>query len=446
MTITEETEYLELLEQEDRERVSPKFEQIRHIALPIIVARGGRGAGAKSWSIASLLVQELQYETHRCACLREIQKTLSESVYQLIVDTIDRLRYTNDWHITEERIEQKYTGSFFIFKGLKDLRATRNVKGLEGIDRAWVDEAATVSDDSWMMLEPTLARNKGWKLYISYNPETDYDPCSVRFWDAKRDDVQRIQLYPGVVDNPWWNEGGLQKLMDQLYVNNPDEAEHVYGGQPRKQGDKCVMSRVSIRGAMNRKIKNPIGVDEVGVDVARFGDDRTEMYRRHGLKVIDHKESNGTSNETTALARTIWEFAGKDPRVLIKVDAGYNPGVIDCLRNTHKAKVVAVDFGGSPMDKDKYVNCATEMWFEFPIDDVDIPDDPELAQELGGRLYEYEPGTNRKKIESKDKYKERFKRSPDKADGLLLCFYQGGKILVDDETRKQMAARRARGR
>src|SRR5512139_2649621 len=104
LTATKEIRYLQLLRQEAAERVSPKLDKAFQSGKPIVIIQGGRGAGAKSWSIASHIVQLCQYETHRVACLREVQLTIAESVHQLIVDTIFRLGYQSDWIVTIDRI------------------------------------------------------------------------------------------------------------------------------------------------------------------------------------------------------------------------------------------------------------------------------------------------------------------------------------------------------
>ena len=77
LTESEELELLELLEQEDLERVAPKFEAWR-LPARYKIGYGGRGAGSKSWSAISLSVQEAEECTIKTACLREIQKSLEE--------------------------------------------------------------------------------------------------------------------------------------------------------------------------------------------------------------------------------------------------------------------------------------------------------------------------------------------------------------------------------
>jgi phage terminase large subunit len=415
LTDSEQEELLALMEQEKLECVAPKMERFRE-PWRIKLAKGGRGAGAKSWSTASLLIQRANREPIRIGCFREVQKTIEESSYQLLKETIERLRYPG-WRITRESIESP-AGAHIIFRGLVDIRAANQVKGLEGFDIFFLDEASTISHDSIRMMLPTL-RKDGSELWAVWNPETEFDPVYVRLWLAERDDILRIDIQPGKTDNPYWTDN-LQLEMEADYRNNPDEAEHTWGGQPRTQGDNAVMSRVAVRAAMNRTAKET-EPREAGVDVARFGNDLTEMYLRHGAKVVKHQEYR--KQDTQFIAEAAWDFIGRDYKVAIKVDeGGLGAGVVDRLRALG-AQVVPVNFGGLPVDKKKYTTAADEMYFELPVDEIDIPDDPDLMKELSGRLYGYDK-IGRRKIETKDDYKKRFGKSPDKADALVLCFYR----------------------
>ena len=83
------------------------------------------------------------------------------------------------------------------------------------------------------------------------------------------------------------------------------------------------------------------------------------------------------------------------------------------------------------------------MWFNFPINEADIPDDNELMQQLSSRQYNYD-NKGRRKIESKQAYKDRCGRSPDKADAILLAYFQGTGTALPDEVRDAMRARRSR--
>ena len=433
LTKEEEIGLIHIIEQEEKEKVSPKLEAFRE-KKRIKVCYGGRGAGAKSWSIASLIVQRAHRECIRALCTREVQQSLEESVYHLLQETIQKLGYKG-WKITKDHIGSP-VGSRFTFRGLKDIRAAQQIKGYEDYDLFWVEEASTVSDTSWNILIPTL-RKPGSELWISFNREEEIDPVYERFVIHQRDDSIIVWLEPGKIDNPWWTDE-LQKELEEDYKRDPDLAEHIWGGEPRAQGQYAVMSRIEVKGAMDRNVF-PEGVEEIGVDVARFGDDKTVMYKRRGLKVIDKKSFVG--QDTMRTAKEAWSMADHKPYVNIKVDdTGVGGGVTDRLKELG-AKVVPVKFGGTANDTRLYSSVADEMWFTFPVNEADIPYENDLMQELSGRRYDFD-NKGRRKIESKKDFKKRIGRSPDDSDALLLCFYKGQKILMSAKTKRELAERR----
>ena len=409
-------EELILREKIEREAVSPKLEAFRK-PMRIKGCRGGRGAGAKSWSIASLLIQIANRSRLHIACLREVQLTLEESVWKLMRDTIERLGYPG-WTVTKEYIDCPRTGSHIIFRGISDLRADQ-LKSLESFDIFWIEEAQSVTAHSLDVVMPTL-RKEGSELWYSMNPDEEVDPIIAR--TMGRDDAILIDLEPGLKDNPWWTKE-LQREMEEDFRRDPALAEHVWNGAPRVQGSRSILSRVAIREAMERTLPDdPASVVELGIDVARFGDDRSVIYKRRGMKIVAEKVFQGA--DTQLVARSAWDLADRNPAICIKVDDdGVGGGVTDKLRDMGAKNVLPVHNGGSPVDGKLYTSCADEQWFTLPIDIIDIPDDNDLMSELSARQYKYTPD-DRKKIEPKAEFKKRYGRSPDKADALLLCFYK----------------------
>ncbi len=417
---------LEIRRQLELERVAPKFEEWRnHYRYKI--AYGGRGAGAKTWSYNSLLVQRANERRTKILSIREIQKSIEESSYTIIADTIKRLRYP-DWKFTEKHIENTRTGSLFSFAGAKDARATDSIKSYENYDILAAEEAQSISHDSWKVLLPTF-RKPGSEIWAVFNRTEENDPVYEIFCKNPRPRSCILQLEQGRIDNPWFP----QELVDEMehdYKTDPDEAAHKWGGLPRKQGLNCVMPRTSILGATKRVLDVSGAFDEqIGCDVARFGDDTTQMYRRRGLKVIDHRELVKAS--TDLVANELWDFGGRNPYMRYTIDVGaMGAGVIDMLRRLGAQNVIEVGFGANAADTARYADCASEMWFTFPIDEAQIPDDPKLVEELAGRRYGYVRGSgesDRRKIEPKGDYKKRLGRSCDRSDGLILCFYDPGR-------------------
>ena len=238
-------------------------------------------------------------------CL-EIQKTktLQESSYALMRQTITRLGYSG-WKITDESIESA-CGSRIIFRGLKDIRAAGQVKGPEAFDIFWLEEAATISHDSLRMLCQPL-RKPGSELWASWNPETDNDPIDERLWNSTRD-AFRIWLNPGVEDNPYWGPE-LQKEMEEDYKRDPDEAEHTWGGQPRKQGQRAVMSRACNPSSHGQGSSTPRVLSKWVVTSQDLETIGTELYKRKGLVTIDHREF--VKQDTMKTAYECWDMAGR---------------------------------------------------------------------------------------------------------------------------------------
>jgi phage terminase large subunit len=416
-------------EQNNLEKVITKIEKFRQPARYKLI-EGGRGS-AKSWSAGSLILQKSNYERKKILCCREIQKSIDQSVHALLCNTIKRLRY-NDWIIRDNWIEHKKVGSLFIFQGLRDIRAATSTKSIEDVDICWVEEAHSVVKESWDILIPSI-RNIGSEIWATWNATSLYDPVN----DLKnREDV--IHEFVTYRDNPFFNDV-LEK--ERLYdlEHRPADYQHIWEGLPRNIGDNTVFSIEQISEAVKREASDE-GAEECGVDVARYGNDETVMRRRKGMKHVAVKRMRKA--ETVEVANAIWDFIDHRRNIPIKIDSGYNPGVIDVLRS-FGALVIPIGFGESANDQDLYVNTISEMWFTFPIDEAEVPDEQELKLQLSSRKYKYD-NKGRKCIESKDEYKNRTKKnSPDDADSLLLCYYSAKNATFDDDIRDAMRARRA---
>jgi phage terminase large subunit len=403
----QQKEYLRLY----REQVVPCLEVFRKHA-PYKITSGGRGSG-KSWSIASLLMQELTAEKHNLVCCREIQKSLDDSVYKLCVETIVRL-HLSGWNVLRDVLENE-NGSRVIFRGLKDLRAGNAIKSLEGYDRAWIEEAQSVSAESLQMLIPTIRMN-GSEIWASYNPNTEEDA------------IESLKLREGAVvikcnwnDNPWFTEK-LAKDREADYKFNPELARHIWEGEYLSQADNSVMSRLAVHEAMEREISDE-GDWEIAVDVARYGSDSSIISMRKGLVLKALKEYKNIS--LVELCGHIEVMAGNNHDMRIKVDeTGVGGGVVDILQSRGYREVVGINFGSKASEEDKFADLPSEMWCTFPISEVSLINDSSLFHELTDRRFSYDRKA-RRQIESKDSYKARNGgKSPDRADSVLMLFYE----------------------
>lgn len=194
------------------------------------IARGGRG-GAKSRTCAAILVRKAARGAVRWLCAREVQKSILESVYRLLVGEIKRQRLTHHFDIQKTKIIGKFTESEFVFIGLQEHTAD-SLKSYEDFDGIWVEEGHTVSAASWEIIVPTF-RNAGSEIWITYNPRFEDDACHVMCRDAlESGDPDFLIVDINWSDNPWFPEELERERVRMLRIN-PDLYRHIWEGECR---------------------------------------------------------------------------------------------------------------------------------------------------------------------------------------------------------------------
>lgn len=201
------------------EALEPLLQPARYKA-----AYGGRG-GAKSHFFAEQLILRCFSRKTRAACIREVQATIKDSVRQLLIDKIQKLGLGKFFDVLDGEIRGR-NGSLIIFKGMQTYNA-ENIKSLEDFDIAWVEEAQTFSDKSLRLLRPTI-RKEGSEIWFSWNPRHDTDAVD-KFFRGGAKPKNSIICPVNWYDNPWFG-GVLTDEKDQDYQNDPEMAEHVWGG------------------------------------------------------------------------------------------------------------------------------------------------------------------------------------------------------------------------
>jgi phage terminase large subunit len=200
------------------------------------VLYGGRG-GTKSWGIAGQLAIDGTTKCLRIVCLREVQNSIKQSVYQLLSDTIDRLGLRGHYEILNDQIRGR-NGTTFTFHGLSTLTVD-NIKSLEGADIAWVEEGQTVKKKSWRTLIPTI-RKPGSEIWVSFNPDLDTDDTYVRFVENTPPNTLLINI--NYDDNPWPTDE-LTAELEHLKKTDFAEYENVWLGKCRPAAEGAIYSR-----------------------------------------------------------------------------------------------------------------------------------------------------------------------------------------------------------
>jgi len=196
------------------------------------VLYGGRG-GQKSYAVADYLIARASQECLRILCVREIQNSIKDSVHRLLSDRIQALGLSAFFIITQESIKS-ITGSEFLFKGLRT--NIMEIKSTEGIDICWVEEATKVSENSWVILIPTIRKEKS-EIIITFNPDEETDPVYQRF--VLRPPPDSVIEEVNYNDNEMFPDV-LRKEMEYCKRVDFDAYENIWEGKLKKYSEALI--------------------------------------------------------------------------------------------------------------------------------------------------------------------------------------------------------------
>lgn len=209
---------------------------------------GGRG-GAKSWCFARALLAKGTKQPMRILCAREFQTSIKDSVHKLLSDQIYELNMESFYEITQTTI-RGINGTEFIFAGIKN--NTNNIKSIEGIDIAWVEEAQSVSANSWNVLIPTI-RKQNSEIWVSFNPELPTDDTWKRFVESPPESSVVVKVNWN--DNPWFPETlNLERL--SLKSRDLSAYNNVWEGATRNTVDGAIFGKEMEQAELENRITN----------------------------------------------------------------------------------------------------------------------------------------------------------------------------------------------
>lgn len=205
----------------------------------IKILYGGRG-GIKSWTAADYHLIDGYQRPLRILCGREVQKSIQDSVHQLLADQIQRLGLGGFYEILRSEI-RGINGTKFIFTGLSSLTA-ESIKSYEGVDRFWGEEAAGFTKRSLDILIPTI-RKEGSELMFTMNPELDTDEIYKRYIENPDPDVLAIEC--SHYNNPWFPavlEKERQLFLRQVEsgARRQEEYDNIWEGKCKPAVDGAI--------------------------------------------------------------------------------------------------------------------------------------------------------------------------------------------------------------
>ena len=302
------------------------------------------------------------------------------------------------------------------------LYGSDNGESMRGLyfDGVVMDEVADMRPETWSeIIRPALTdvHHKGWCLFIGTPKGLN------QFYDLYQYAQQDPDWYAGMyrVDETDVLEEEEVQMARNTMAENQYRREFLCDFSASMDNALITIDKVSDAAAKKMTDADITGSARIlGVDVARFGSDRSVIQKRQGLAAFEPKIFDDIDNMTLAgmVAQTINDW---QPDAVF-IDSGRGEGVIDRLRQLGYF-VTEVNFGGKALNP-TYNNKRSEMWDNIRIwldDGGALPNNTDLKTDLCVPLYKFD-NSNRMQLESKDDIKKRGGRSPDLGDALALTF------------------------
>ncbi len=292
------------------------------------ILKGGR-ASSKTWDIAGMAIWVAHNYTTKFLCMRQFQAKIQESVYAILIIRIEQFGLLDHFEILKSSIVHKTTGSSFHFYGIH--RNIAEIKGFEGANIAWIEEAEGLTKEQWSTIEPTI-RAEGAECWLSFNPQFVSDFIMTFKDDPENGTLVKEINYP---DNPFLSDSMLRKI-DRAKELDYEWFEHIYLGVPLSDSDKVIIPRKWIEASIDahKLLGLEIAGDkEIGFDVADSGADKCATIERHGILATFGEQWKGLPDELFKSTKRVYDRAlaiGADIRYdSIGVGAGTGSNIIE---------------------------------------------------------------------------------------------------------------------
>jgi len=248
-------------------KIPPKLEpMIRRLnEYMICLLDGGRGSG-KSHSVGRFLLFLGEKRKLRIVCGREIQANIEESVYQLLVDLIDL--YDLAYDVQAKKITHKKSGTVFKFKGFRE-HGRVSIKGLEGVDILWIDEAQSIAKSTLDIIMPTMRKEKV-KVFFTMNRFLRED--AVPAYCVGRPEALHIKI--NFVDNPYCPLV-LKIQAEDCRRRSERDYRHIWLGEPIASASDYLFNFDKLHESLKVKPFGDLYYNHrvLGIDFAAQGDD-----------------------------------------------------------------------------------------------------------------------------------------------------------------------------
>jgi hypothetical protein len=286
-------------------------------------AFGGRGSGKSHFFAECAVEYGLLNHGSRIVCIREVQKSLKESVKLLLEDKIKSFELTDQFAIMSDHIKTP-GGGIILFQGMQDHSAD-SIKSLEGFDIAYVEEAQTLTERSLEMLRPTIRKPRS-EIWFSWNPRNAIDPVDA-FLRGETPAPNSIVVKSNYCDNPFL-PAELEEERAHDEKTNPVRYPHIWKGEYEPQAIGAIWTRETIHNCRRDEeppltrvligVDPPItsnpGSDEAGIIAGGLGEDG------RGYIIGDYSKQ-GSPHEWASAAVAAYDLHDADA-IVIEVNQG----------------------------------------------------------------------------------------------------------------------------
>lgn len=419
---------------------------------------GGR-MSSKSHDAASNAIRRANAMEQRFLCLRMYQNRIADSVYTLLKDKISYLGLDKNFKIYADAIEHKTNGSLFRFYGMA--RNIDEIKSFEKASVAWIEEAHNLTEEMFRVIRPTVMRNDGAEMWLTFNPKYATDFVYKRFVvSPPAGAITRLINYD---ENIFLGPTALADI-EAAKAEDFEEFQHVYLGVPYDNDDRVVIKRAWIQAAVDAHKKidaNWFGGKTVGYDVADSGDDKNATTTMDGSVCIGLDEWKGGEDELRESAMRVKHTAERAQASHIGYDSiGVGAGTGSHLNSAGWRRHFKFNAGGKVSDpkkkyadsnipnEDFFANLKAQVWWltadrfrntflavtkgrQFPADqmislsgDIDPKLLNKLIEELSTPWRDFD-NAGKVKVESKKDLAKRDVVSPNIADSFIIANSRG---------------------
>ena len=288
-----------------------------------------------------------------------------------------------------------------------------------------VDEASGVDNLIFEVGQGAMS-TAGAKTILTGNPTR----TSGYFFDAFHKDRARWHtIKVSCADAKNVDPAFVQEMADKYGEDSSVYRVRVLG-EFADEGDDTVIPLSWIESAIMRDIVvSPTQPVVWGLDVSRFGSDRTALCKRKGKSILEPittwqgKDLMQTCGLVMSEYKKLENFTDERPQEILVDSIGLGSGVCDRLAEMG-LPARGINVSESPSASDIYMRKRDELWFRarewFQERDCKLPEGcEELVGELSVPHYEFS-SSGKIKVEDKASMKKRGLRSPDIADAFCL--------------------------